>query len=228
MEFTPNGFTAHNVTLRTLIEEAWDAYAAGRLVGGPDWLDKSYYDVEAKLDTDEVPRFRELALEARRKMLQSLLHDRFHVSLHTEHREIPTFELAFVKVGPDLRQTPANASLAGDIRGIDSLVTTSQPGFVEGKNFSMLQFARLLEGYTGHIVTDRTQLQGRYDFSLRWSPEELSLNSPKAEESASTDTKDSAPSLFTALKEQLGLKLDARRSTTDVLVVDQAQRPEEN
>jgi uncharacterized protein (TIGR03435 family) len=221
MEFTPNGFTARNVTLNTMIMEAWNSYAPGSLVGGPKWIDNSRYDVEAKLDTEDIPQFRDLDLPARRRMLQELLKDRFQVQMHTERREIPALILTRVRTGPDL-QPAKSQSYAGSVPGYDSLVTKSGPGELEGKSFSIPSLANLLQNYTGHVVQDDTHMTGRYDFSLHWSSQDTSPAIADLSEDAN------GPSLFTALREQLGLKLELRKVPGDVSVVDSAGTPTGN
>ncbi len=130
-----------------------------------------------------------------------------------------TLALIVAKGGPKLKSTPLSNSYHGKIADLDSLVKRSGPGLVEGSNFTTPQLAQLLQNYTGHIVSDRTRLSGRYDFTLHWSPEELSEEPP-------VDA--SGLSLFAALREQLGLKLEPVKTMTDVIVVDRAERPDEN
>lgn len=223
MEFTPTGFTARNVSLRTLTEEAFNAYEPGQLVGGTKWFDKATFDVEAKIDPDEQPNFRALTLPERRSILKDLLEQRFQLEAHREERHLSAFALVAANRGVKLHETEAAAQVHGAVLGIEGLVTMSGPGVLEGTGLTSGQVCELLTGYVGRVVTDQTGLTGRYDIALRWNP---GASATASDGSAESET--GLPSIETALREQLGLRLVATRSMTSVVVVDKAELPSSN
>jgi uncharacterized protein (TIGR03435 family) len=223
MEFTPTGFTARNVTLRTLTQEAFDAYEPGHLAGGPPWFDKTAFNVEAKIDPDEQPNFRSLTLPQRRAMLQEVLEQRFHLETHTEMRSLPAFALVVAKGGEKMHPTPDAARVHGTILGMEGLVTKSGPGVLEGTGLTSNQLSRILTGYVERPVIDRTGLKGSYDIALRWSP----VEADGAAKVADGDQPD-LPDLYTVLQEQLGLRLEPTKSIATVVIIDVAAPPDAN
>jgi bla regulator protein blaR1 len=213
-------FSVGNQTLGTLIGFAYELQR-GQLVGQPAWVNTERYDIVAKAERDIPPG------PALRMMLRSLLADRFKLAVHRETRETPIYALVMARSdgqpGPRLRR-PANdhcaqrraASAKGQpppplsadpvcgIRGNQSELTAG--------SYPLSSFTAFLAGTVRRPVVDRTGLSGEWDFDLKWNPDP-----------ASTDTE--RPSIFTALQEQLGLKLEATTGPVDVLVVDRVERP---
>jgi uncharacterized protein (TIGR03435 family) len=213
-------FTA--VTLRNLIG---DAYGRGlepgeELIGGPGWLGSTRFDVRAKA---EQPRPRaEL-----RMMLRTLLADRFGLVRHTETRLADGFALVVAGGRPTL----ARAAGTGTSTGITRMAGQS----LRASNASMAELARVLAGTLGRPIIDATGLGDRYDFTLTWTPgddERGPFNGVplprEVEEKIRASRDPGGPSLYTALREQLGLRLDSRRVPRDVMVVDRASMPSAN
>lgn len=216
MEFTNTGFEGRGVTLKMLIQEGWNLYGQGQLAGGPPWVNKAKFDVDAKVDPDDMSRFDKMNLQARRMSLQALLSKRFGVSLQNERRQVVVFELRSIGQGRSISQnkTPHSSSTPGQ----DSLVVASKSGYIQGENFSMSQLAVLLQSLTDRIVRDKTGLAAKYDFSLTWTPDGDSTNNDGGE----------GPSLVTAVKEDLGLKLEPVKILTEVMVIKSAVLPDAN
>jgi uncharacterized protein (TIGR03435 family) len=152
-------------------------------------------------------------------MEQSLLADRLKLKVHWETREMPVYQLVRAKGGPKLKETtdPAHAS------------TTMGPT-VRAKAMPMHVLIDILEGASdvgGRVVIDKTGLAGLYDFSLKWAPMQTSAAPGGSDGIASTPAAE-GPSLFTAIEEQLGLKLVATRGPVQVLVIDHIEQPSEN
>jgi uncharacterized protein (TIGR03435 family) len=221
LEFTPDGFTAMGVPLRKMVEEAYGTYNPEQWAGLPPWGGSELFDIETKFDAAAVANYKDLSMDQRRRMLQTLLAERFKVAIHHEKRDIDAFALVVVKGGPKIKQTPPEKVPEGDVKGYDGLVTKSGRGVLEGTGISMKAFAEMLHYSAGRLVLDKTGLPGRYDISLRWTPDDLSPTIMSA-----LDT--GGPSLFSALQEQLGLKLQLGKFPVDVLVIDRAERPSEN
>lgn len=201
----PGGrYTATNETLKEMIADAWDV-AGYHIAGGPSWLDSSRFTIEGRASADEkTPNIK--------LMLQSLLEDRFALQVHTETREEGIYELTVAKGGAHLR---AAADPAKPPRW-------NGRGPATGTSVSMSFLVRVLSLYLQRTVTDRTGLNGRYDLTLNFTTgldEKKTLDSQPGSD---------APSLFTAVQEQLGLRLVSAKGPADILVVDHAEKPDAN
>lgn len=219
----PGGrFMAVNTTLRLVLRQAFRPLQDSQIVGGPDWINNDRFDIDAKPEGSLAPE--EVA-----GALQVLLEERFELKAHREKRELPVYLLTVVKSGTKLKAVdppppvigPNGVSVPGSgaVRiGRGSLETTSSP---------MSQLANYLSPQVGRPVIDRTGLTAFYNFDLQFTPQTTggALGPPTAEPS----TPDPAhPTVFTALEEQLGLKLEAGKAAVDVLVVDSVQKPSTN
>jgi len=227
MYFTIDGFTARGVTLGQGIREAYAVYD-GRILGGPAWLDKDHFDIEAKLDPAEVRNFAQLSLPERRKMLQALLADRFQLKMHREQRTVPAFALTVAKGGLKMHKAKGDEGSGSSVKGYEALITKSRRGLLEGQNFSMAGLAQVLEEYAGRIVVDQTGLKDRYDFTLQWTPEDVQGSSLSGSKGNDGLQDESYPDLFPALEQELGLKLEPTKTDIDVYVIDQAEQPSSN
>jgi uncharacterized protein (TIGR03435 family) len=197
---TDHGITAENVSLRQLIERAYDV--ASYSLSGPAWLGDDKFDISAKQPTG-APRAQ------MRSMLQTLLTERFGLAVHRESRSISGYALLAGKKPPTLHEKPADAGSN----------TNTGRGRLTGTDLSMTDLAGLLARQLDQPVQDQTGLRGVFDVSLEWTPDQ-SQPDPAGR---------SLPSIFTAVQEQLGLKLEPRKVPVDVLVVDHAERtPTEN
>ncbi len=216
LNFTADGLTATGVTLRYVIQEAYRIYDDRLWSGGPPWLDTTRFDIEAKFDPSAV---KNPTADERSAMLQQLLADRFKLAVHHQDKELPVYALVPAKNGPKLRESKAGDVIQG-VRGPMCLFLHGHPGDMAVQGCSMADLASSLSlsarDDLGRIVVDRTGLPGRYDFELHWA-----LDSASA-----TDV--SGPPLFTALQEQLGLKLEATKAMLDTIVIDHVEPPSEN
>ena len=195
---------AQNVTLQRCII---GAYGVGphQISGGPAWLDTERFDILAKADR---PIDDDAALMA---MLQSLLADRFQLALHRETRRISAFVLETGSKGARLEKA------AGGEGSTNS--SNSNTGIaIHARNTTLDSFARVLSRHTELPVINRTGMDGIYNIQLHWTPERAR---PPEDPSQSV-------SLFTAIQEQLGLRLRARKEPVEVLVINGAERPSEN
>jgi uncharacterized protein (TIGR03435 family) len=204
--------TASNVTVRTLILKAFQLRDV-QLSGGPEWIHTERFDISAKTADPSISDD-DLWLS-----LQPLLIERFHLKFHRATKQEPVLSLVVGKLKPELvpDSTPKEPSLR-----------TSQNGSkasLEAKNVSMARFASALAGFTNYIVLDNTRLNGGFNFRLEWAqerPDEPMLSSIE-ESLGMTD-----PSLYTALQEQLGLKLQRTTGPVEIVVVDGIERPTPN
>jgi uncharacterized protein (TIGR03435 family) len=237
----PGGrLTARNSSLHELVVAAY-GLLDHQVVDGPGWIDEDRFDVDARAGAD-------LSAERARVLLAALLADRFALRTHTESRSLPIYALVPARddgtFGPQFRRAGAECAPPVPPRDLPpippppppppgeqmTLLTTAwprrcpaliAPGFLSMRDMSMDEFAARLPAFTERPVVNLTGWPDRYDFELQFTPE--FLGAARAEAAVST-----APSLFTAVREQLGLRLDARRGPVDVLVVDRVERPKDN
>jgi uncharacterized protein (TIGR03435 family) len=195
---TPGGrLTATNVTLEMLMAAAYDVQDF-QIVGGPNWLNSDRFDVEARAAGN--PDFAQL-----RPLLRTLLADRFRLKVHRDLKDVSGYALLVGKSEPKLRQNAGDPGPQG----------SSGRGRITDRKVSMSMFAKQLAAQLRQPVADRTGLRGDYDFKLEWSP------GPTSSLSSESDS----ASLFTALQEQLGLRLGSAKVPVEVLVIDHAEKP---
>jgi uncharacterized protein (TIGR03435 family) len=244
LDVQPGGrFTAINTSLRQLVSVAYPSDGGKfrneeNLVGGPDWFNTDRFDIVAKaegtgaLDTNgpaEAATPADLAaVERVRAMLRNLLADRFHLTLHHETREVPVFALVMAKsdrtLGPQLRRSVVDcAALRQGGRANVPLgpnqapcggVRMLAPGKAVAQAISMGILLDMMRGWVGRTVVDRTAITGKVDMTLNWTADQGAAGTPEQ-----------GASIFTAVQEQLGLKLESDRGSIDVMVVDHAERP---
>jgi uncharacterized protein (TIGR03435 family) len=235
----PGGrFNATNVTLRMLLRQAFNVQEF-QITGGPDWMASDRFDVIAKAPEGEF------TADLMRPMLQSLLAERFKLVVHNETREMPIYALvkarADGKLGPSLSQAAVDCAAVMRGRRGGPPPTPPQPGqkiecgFMIGPGrlnaggMPMSSLAQTLSPQVGRIVLDKTELTGNYDFELTYSLEGLGSifpgGGPPLINGAPAPIDPNQPNLFTALQEQLGLKLDSQRGPVDVVVIDSVQQP---
>jgi uncharacterized protein (TIGR03435 family) len=198
----------HNVTVKRCIRGAYDVPET-LIVGGPKWIEEERYDIEARAPGPS--RGHELMI-----MLQSLLTERFHLKFHREQRNVSGYALALTKSGIKAEASSKDAQARTDV--------SFSGGRIEAQASTMANLAQKLSDALHQPVEDSTHTEGRFNFKLSWNPQDAKPLTQAGNVSAEI----SAPSIFTALQEQLGLKLESAKVPVEVLVIDSAQRPSEN
>ncbi|HET9467427.1 MAG TPA: TIGR03435 family protein [Vicinamibacterales bacterium] len=243
MGMQPGGrFTAVNIPLTTLIRSAYRLQDS-QLVDAPDWIETQRYDITAKAERDLPPPSPFGPPSTGMLMLQSLLEERFTLKVHREVREQPIYALVTAhtpaKLGPNLRKSDIDCAVPAAMRKSASAQMFEKPvpecgmhmGFGEilGGARTMGLLSNALAQTVQRSVMDRTALNGNYDFHLKWTPDIVRQRASGAPGETvrvnGIDFDPTGPSIFTAVQEQLGLKLDATRGPVDVLVVDHVERP---
>ncbi len=215
-DYPANGFVGHAIPLNELFKEAYGIFDDNRIEAMPSWATRKNYDIVAKVSDDDLDSLHRLSLEERRQMLRKMLAQRFNLRVHEIERVLPIYLMKVDTKGSKLRES--NLPMTPNaIQGIDGVIKQSQPGVLVVERFSMRDLANTLTWDVGRPVIDNTGLKKRYDFSLHWSPQMQSAG-------AASD----GPSIFTALQEQLGLKLEASKRAMNVLFVDSLGAPTEN
>ena len=199
-----NSFNATNVTLKNLLLNAFNVTET-QLVGLPAWGESAHFDIQAKvLDADDNV-VNNGAQDQRRVMLQAMLADRFQLKSHSESAMLPVYELVVAKGGPKLKPSAGTDN--------STLVRNTE---VTGTGMLLASLAYTFSSQLQRIVLDKTGLTGKYDIALKWSPDDA----PPSD--------GAPPPFFTALQEQLGLKLVPSKASIQTFVVDHVEMPSEN
>jgi uncharacterized protein (TIGR03435 family) len=204
-----NVLTTVNTTLADLIAFAYNVHAR-QVTGGPSWMDSDKFDITAKPDTPGIPSMPQM-----QTMLKKLLADRFQLALHHDKKELSVYVLTAAKTGPKVAKSQSTGKVPG--------IAMTGPRTLGVMNCTMTEFAQFLPirvlNAVDRPVVDQTGLTDRYDFQLKWTPDNAGAAAPGP---------DDPPDLFTAVQQQLGLKLEAVRTPVDVLVIDKAEKPSAN
>jgi uncharacterized protein (TIGR03435 family) len=207
---TGGGLKIINGTLRGIIESAY-SMRDFQILDGPGWLNSERYDILAKAANGG-------SIAETRLRLQALLGERFQLRVHRETRNLPEYALVVGRNGFKLVRNEGSLVPAAGIR--------SGCGQMTGTMTTIANLAVYLERQLTRPVLDETGLSGRYDFQLNWAPDADSCRSPN--DTGDHGTAADGPSLFTALQEKLGLKLESKKGPVEVLVVDHAEKVDEN
>ena len=212
----PNAeFDTINTTLADLIEFAYGLHEK-QIVSGQDWMGSTKFDITAKPDTPGQPNGEQL-----KTMVQKLLRDRYRLTFHPDQRELSAYVLGVAKAGPKMTKNTS------DPNGLPGLFFRGL-GVLTVRNARMEDFAGLMQSAVlDRPVVDRTSLEGRWDFLLKWTPDESQFGG-RVPPPADPPPADAPPPLFTAIQEQIGLKLDAAKTSVKVIVLDHVEQPTEN
>lgn len=212
---TADGYSATGVTLSWVLPRAYGIGQSYRIFGMPEWGDTYRYDIEARVDDADLDALHRLDWKLRYAMVQQILAERFKIKVHREDRVQPIYSLVVVNKDR-LRATPPPAD--GTLRTMGGKITRSRQGQLTASDMTMARFAEFMSGSLGRSIVDNTGLTGGYDFKLDWNPDEIDTSGPG----------NSAPSIFTAVQDQLGLKLVPATGTVECLVIDHVETPSEN
>jgi uncharacterized protein (TIGR03435 family) len=231
LQLQPGGrIVATNVAVRLLIRNLYNVQA-DQIVGAPDWIESERFDIEAKADREYPPQADRPAPELL-AMMRNLLADRFKLAVRRESREQQVYALVAAKagnaLGPQIRRVEVDCAAeaaralaarrgggpppSSDANKMSPCSARVRPGQIVARGNTLEQLTRGLSQFLGRTVVDRTGLSGTFDIDLEWAPEETA------------DAR--GPSIFTAVQEQLGLKLESERAPVDVLVIDRVERPD--
>ncbi len=214
-------FQATNVSLKQLLENAY-GIRSGLISGISGWADSARFDIVAK-QIDYDPKV-SLTKEQRQAMMAALLEDRFHVKVHVEVKELPVYDLVVTKDGPKFKasapEAPADPDAPKKASNRGNMSVNGHNGAMELTSWAnpMTSFVSSMSNLVDRTVIDKTGLKGDYDLHMKWTSETAPPPLPD----------DAPPLLFTAIQEQLGLKLVASKGPVNTLVVDHVEQPTEN
>jgi uncharacterized protein (TIGR03435 family) len=210
-----------STSLSDLIKFAYDVHPR-QITKGPAWLETDRFDITAKPDTPGIPNGAQL-----KAMVQKMLAERFELAFHREKRELSVYAITVAKAGPKLTKSESPANLPG---------FGMPPGRLIVRNATMAQLANVMQAnLIEQPVVDQTGLgETRYDFTLQYTPDAsqraqlAALGPGAAPPQPANEAADAPPDLFAAFEQQLGLKLESTKAPVDVLVIDKAEKPNEN
>jgi len=219
---TPDGINYANVTAKALIATAYNI-KGDQISGGPDWVGSAGFDIQAKVTSFDPPDSHQLTKDQRSQMLQSLLADRFKLAIHYETKEAPVYELTIAKGGPKLHEAKPGDTYPNGPKGPDGIshagmIMFNGPGQFTAQAVPTSNIADFLAPTLHQQVIDKTGLTGKYDFTLQFTPDNIPADSPNAD----------GPTIFTAVQEQLGLKLESTKGPVKTLVIDHIDPPSDN
>jgi uncharacterized protein (TIGR03435 family) len=231
--FTADGYRAEDLSVKYFIQVAYGVQDY-RISGASDSLDAERYDIEAKMDpsvADALSKLTPSQLElARQQMLQSLLAERFNLKIHRESKEGPVYFLTIGKNGPKLQEaktgnTPSMLNADGTPARYRIVIGPGNTTYAYST--TMKSLADFLTRQLSRPVLDKTGLTGSYDFALDWVADAPQTSSPDSPNGVTLPGIPGA-SLFTALQQQLGLKLEPGKSPIEIIVIDHVEKPSGN
>jgi uncharacterized protein (TIGR03435 family) len=231
---SPDGFSAWFITLQQVISIAYGVERF-QISGGPSWLPSERFDIEAKMDAATADALKKLSQDqrvlAQQQMLQALLADRFQLKVHRETNQLTIYTLVIAKGGPKLQEANATPSPDGTHPGAGSMRGSVLSGEVTAQAVPIARLGHDLSQMLGHPVLDKTELKGVYNFKLQFAPDDR-LQPPSglapSERLPVSPADSNAPSLFDAVQEQLGLKLESGKGPVEVIVIEHVERPSGN
>lgn len=206
--------SARNMTLRDMVMIGYEVDPR-QIAGGPAWTAADQYDIDAV--TAEGVEINDLREEA---IFRELLSDRFRLTFHREQRTMSVYALTAAKGGPKLQAAAPDAPPNG--------ASCEHLGVCNFRNEPFQHFSRWLQLVLDKPVVDKTGITGMFNFTLRWTPDESQFTSMGIHVPPAADNPNAPPGLFTAIQEQLGLKLEPQKIPVQVLVIDHVERPSEN
>lgn len=218
MGFTYRGghFMTINTTLEDILKFCYGLQSK-QLEGLPEWAKTEKWDVNGQPDLPGMPN-----VQQTEAMMQLLVNERFGLKFHEDKKEMPAYVLSVAKGGPKLEAAAADAgSLPGlFFRGL---------GLLTVQNATMKNFTELMQqAVLDRPVVDQTGLTGKYNFTLKWTPDESQFSGLASQMPKPTETDNPPPPLYTAITEQVGLKLDAMKAPVKVMVIDHVEKPSAN
>jgi uncharacterized protein (TIGR03435 family) len=237
----PGGrFVATNISLTRLMDAAYSVREF-QILGGPNWIRTDRWNIEAKAPEGSIPppsaQPDPATINPMTLMLQSLIEDRFQLKMHRDTRELPVYELVIASGGPKIKISEDQGPVRPPEPGVSPQRGGPMPrgsarlgrGDFEANGVPFGTLITALSQALDRVVIDKTSFKGRYDIKLQWTPEiEQGPGLPGGPESSAPRVDAQGPSIFTALQEQLGLRLESSKGPVEVIVIDSVQKPSEN
>jgi bla regulator protein blaR1 len=226
VRFLPGGrLSTERASLRYIIQNAYGVKPF-QLIGGPGWIDSAHYDIDAKAPTDARPA-------EMRLMMQAMLEDRFQLKAHRESRELPVYELTAAKSGVKLEPPKPEGCTPPRPCGRVLMTISGAGARLEGAQVPMAEFVRVLSNVLARTVVDKTGFSGLFDVRLDFAPDQTlgGLPAPAGSDDPrvpSIPADPNHPTIFTAMQQQLGIKVEAAKGPVEVIIIDRVERPAGN
>ncbi|QEE27476.1 TIGR03435 family protein [Terriglobus albidus] len=224
--FGQGKMTVHNMPLKDVIKFAYDLKSDSQLLNAPVWVNTDRYEIDAKEDEALSAELMKMGFEGRftavREIVRQMLVERFHLETTPQSAEVPIYALVVAKGGAKVTPTPPPTPGEQRNHGWQG----RGPGNAEGSAITMDLVARVISNMPeadGRVVINKTNMSGEYDWKLHWTPQ-----SNAATDASSAPAAEAGPTLFTALQEQLGLKLESQKDTVPAVAINHIERPTEN
>lgn len=226
MNFTPDGIRVTNIPIEFILLDAFGVNE-DQIINAPGWAKSVAYDIEAKVAPEDVPALKNFNREQRFAMMLNILTDRFKLAYHRETRTLPEYALVVAKSGSKLEEFKATTDENGKPRGNWIMMSGTS---LTADGIDMAGFTRLLSHRIGRPIVDKTGLTGKYSFKLNWANEPHDGEGPGGPPhdggpGGAAAPGDTGPSVFTAVQEQLGLKLESEKGPVEVIVIDHLEQP---
>ncbi len=221
----PDGIHMENVSIGDLVRFAYNLNFDGQMINLPAWAAEADFDIDVRVDTADIEKFKALTVREEKQSMQAVLISRFKLLAHHEDRQMPVYNLVVAKGGPK----PA-------LKAVDSAANgfvNSNANHITMHDEPIAALAETLTRRTNRTVIDKTGLTGNYDVELKFTPDSYDPAMAKtdkeaAEAAARAGNDGEAPTLFTAIQEQLGLKLVSAKGPVDCIVIDHIEKPAAN
>jgi uncharacterized protein (TIGR03435 family) len=212
----PRTFATINYSVADLIVFAYELHPR-QITGAPAWLETDTFDIQATPDPPGLPNRKQIEV-----MVQKLLADRFKLTFHRDKKELSVYTITVAKTGSKMTAS------TGDPNGLPGLALGGL-GKARIVNANINDFAGFMQTVVmDRPVVDQTDLKGRFDFTLNWTPDDSQFPGLKGQLPPPADNAETFPDLFTAIQQQLGLKLEATKSQVGVIVIDHVEKPSDN
>ena len=220
-------YSGKNMRIINLVSQAYDI-KQDLIFGMPGWTDGAHFNVEAKMSPEDAEAFNKLSLEERKAaskvLLRGILEERFHLKAHIETKQLPVYDLVIAKGGLKIKAVTGGYTDGKVVKGPDGkALPRFQDGMLNDQWTEIPGLAGQLTNLVHRMVIDKTGLKGRFDFVLWFAPDRDALS-----DADNGTPHNDAPSIFTALEEQLGLKLQPDKGPVDTVVIDHVEQPTEN
>jgi uncharacterized protein (TIGR03435 family) len=210
-------FRTINTTLADMIKFAYGVQDK-QIIGAPSWVESDKFDIEAQPDAPGAPNKDQVSM-----MMQKLLTDRFQLKFHKDTKELPAYVLTAAKTGQKMTKSEVPDQLPG------LFFTNISPATLTVRNATMDDVCHLFQSAVlDRPVVDQTGITGKWNFLLKWTADESQFSGMGVKVPPPSDAADAPPPLFTAIQEQIGLKLDAGKAQIPVLVIDKVEKPSAN
>lgn len=229
MVVPPNGdrLIVKNTQMFRIIGFAFHKQRKDLIEGLPEWARDTHWDIEAVIAPESLSEFHKMSFDQQSELLKTILAGRCGLIAYETKKEVPVYDLVVSKSGLKMKEVPAPDPETATKRGAPSIGwdLTQRPGQIHARAITMDGFIYALsKAGLSRQVMDKTGLKGRYDINLRWTPEDA----PSADQDDNGSPEGPPPSIFTALQDKLGLKLEPSKALVDAVVVSHIDKPSPN